>query len=48
LPQGFDIENCKTMGLQIVNILVKQIEGILTVTGSPGTTFTISFPKITT
>ncbi len=47
MPKGFNIEFCKTMGLQIVNILVKQIEGTLTLTGSPGTTFTLSFSTVT-
>jgi len=46
LHAGFDIDNCKTMGLQIVNILVHQIEGTLTITNNPGACFTISFPKV--
>jgi PAS domain S-box-containing protein len=45
LPEGFSIDNCKTMGLQIVQILVRQIEGQLTITSSGGTRFSISFPK---
>lgn len=45
MPEGFSIENCKSMGLQIVQILVKQIEGQLTITGNGGTCFAISFPK---
>jgi two-component sensor histidine kinase len=47
LQEGFNIENCKTMGLQIVNILVRQIDGSLIITNDPGATFKLSFPKIT-
>jgi len=46
LSAGFSIESCTTMGLQIVQILVKQIEATLTISSPPGTQFSISFPKI--
>lgn len=45
IPENVVFENCKTMGLQIVQILVKQIEGRVTLTNAPGATFAISFPK---
>ncbi len=44
LPQGFSMEGNKTMGLQIVEILVKQIEARLHIEQTNGTSFTISFP----
>jgi PAS domain S-box-containing protein len=43
MPSGFSPENCKTMGLQIVQILVKQLEGELHLEGPPGTLFKIFF-----
>lgn len=46
LPEDFNIENCKTMGLQIVNILIRQIDGSIIISNDPGTTITLSFPKI--
>jgi len=45
IPAGFSIETCKTMGLQIVQILVKQLEGHLTLVNDPGVNFTIIFPN---
>ena len=45
MPHDLSIENCKSMGLQIVQILVKQIEGNIVLVNNPGTGFTISFPK---
>ena len=43
LPEGFTMEGNKTMGLQIVDILVKQIEASLQIIQDKGTTFTILF-----
>ena len=43
LPDGFSIEEVKSMGLQIVNILVKQIEAQLIIKQDNGTTFTLIF-----
>lgn len=45
LPKDFDLNKCKTMGLQIVQILVKQIEGKITIINNPGANFTISFSR---
>jgi PAS domain S-box-containing protein len=44
LPEGFSMEGTKTMGLQIVDILVKQIEARLLIAKEKGTSFTIIFP----
>jgi len=44
LPDGFSMEGSKTMGLQIVDILVKQIEAHLQIEQGNGTSFTINFP----
>ena len=43
-PPGVDYRNPATLGLRIVNILVSQIRGTLTMPGSAGSTFAISFP----
>jgi len=44
-PKDFNLERCKTMGLQVVQILVKQIEGKMILMDKPHTTFTISFSR---
>lgn len=44
LPDGFTMEGTKTMGLQIVDILVKQIEAKLIIKQGGGTSFAIVFP----
>jgi two-component sensor histidine kinase len=44
-PREIDIRNPSTLGLRIVNILVAQLRGALTVNAGPGTSFTISFPS---
>lgn len=44
LPDGFSMEGSKTMGLQIVDILVKQIEARLLIEQQKGTSFTVIFP----
>ncbi|MCX6278859.1 MAG: PAS domain S-box protein [Bacteroidetes bacterium] len=43
LPKGFSIEDVKTMGLQIVQLLSRQIEGIVTIENNPGASFSITF-----
>jgi len=45
LPEGFDWQNSKSMGLPIVDLLTKQIAGTLHVRTNPGAAFTIEFPK---
>ena len=44
LPEGIDIADTKTLGLQLVNILTIQLEGILKIQKKEGTLFTIRFP----
>jgi PAS domain S-box-containing protein len=45
LPDGFDWRSTLTLGLRIVNILSRQIDGRLTVESSPsGTRFELRFP----
>jgi two-component system, sensor histidine kinase PdtaS len=43
-PPGVDYRTPVTLGLRIVNILVSQIRGTLTMPPGPGSTFAISFP----
>jgi PAS domain S-box-containing protein len=43
MPEDVKPEQFKTMGLQIVQILCKQIDGNLTVINNPGASFTITF-----
>ena len=43
LPSGLDILKNKSLGLQLINSLVKQIDGALLVENSAGTAFQVSF-----
>ena len=43
LPPGLDILKNKSLGLQLINSLVKQVDGNLQVEKSMGTSFQISF-----
>jgi two-component sensor histidine kinase len=43
MPQGVPIEQYKSMGLQVVQILCAQIEATLVVVNDPGASFTITF-----
>lgn len=43
LPDDFDISRSSTLGITLVNTLVRQLEGTLAVSGSPQTCFSISF-----
>lgn len=45
LPQGFSIRTTKTLGLQLVNRLVSQLEGSLELARDQGTTVTITFSE---
>ncbi len=44
-PREIDIRNPATLGLRIVNILVEQLRGSLTMNPGPGASFSISFPS---
>lgn len=45
-PANWDFKNVKTLGLQLVNVLTNQLDGILELDRSRGTEFRISFAKI--
>lgn len=45
LPESFEPENAETLGLQLVNSLVRQIGGVLEVKRNDGTEFKISFSE---
>ncbi len=44
LPDGFQLDKTETLGLQLVNRLVRQIEGTVELAESKGTEFIIKFP----
>ncbi len=44
LPANFDSEKNRTLGIEIVRILAKQLGGTLDIKTSPGASFTIRFP----
>jgi two-component sensor histidine kinase len=43
LPEGFEIENCTTVGLRLVNMLVKQLRGTIGLRTNGPAEFTIGF-----
>ncbi len=43
MSEGFDIEKAESLGLQLINALTSQIEGILEVSTTSGTHYTIKF-----
>jgi PAS domain S-box-containing protein len=43
IPEGLDFRNTKTLGLQLVISLVGQLNGMISLDGTSGTTFTIEF-----
>lgn len=43
LPPGLDFRNTETLGLQLVNLLTKQLQGELSLVNDGGATFTIRF-----
>ena len=46
MPEDLDIENSKTLGLQLVNNLVNQLDGKLEIDTHEGTEFKICFKEI--
>ncbi|MEN6574676.1 histidine kinase dimerization/phosphoacceptor domain -containing protein [Methanobacterium aggregans] len=46
LPEGIEPENAETLGLQLVNSLVRQIEGSMELIRNNGTEFKISFSEM--
>jgi two-component sensor histidine kinase len=45
LPNEFDINNTKTLGLMLVNSLTEQIDGKITINRENGTRFSIIFKE---
>lgn len=45
LPEGFDLLSVKSLGLQLVPLLVDQLHGTLVHESGPGTRFSIRFPN---
>ncbi|MGA7628372.1 MAG: PAS domain S-box protein [Methanoregula sp.] len=45
LPKNFDLKSTATLGMQLVQVLVRQLGGEITITSQQGTTFTITFPE---
>ena len=43
LPEGLDFRNTESLGLQIVNTLTEQIEGVIELDNAGGATFTLRF-----
>jgi two-component sensor histidine kinase len=46
LPQGRDLRDGSSLGLQLVDALVRQIEGRMEMEGNGGTTFTVTFSEL--
>ena len=46
LPEGFDLANVKSLGLQLVPLLADQLGGRFTVGGGPGARFSLRFPYV--
>lgn len=46
LPEGLDVDNCKTLGMRLVKTLINQLDGELEVENQHGTSFKIEFPAI--
>jgi two-component sensor histidine kinase len=44
LPEGFNWEQADSLGLQLVQVLTKQLDGTVRVDRTSGTRFEISFP----
>jgi len=44
LPQDMDVHQPQSLGLQLVNLLTRQVKGTLEMDGGSGTTVTITFP----
>lgn len=45
-PEDLDIKNTRTLGLQLINTLVKQLDGTIELDRAHGTTFKISFEEL--
>jgi two-component sensor histidine kinase len=47
VPPGFDFHDTKSLGLQIVNIMVRKLNGMISIEQGGGTTVKIAFPEET-
>lgn len=45
LPPGFHVEESKTLGMSLVNNLVRQLDGKMEITTGPGTRYLVTFPS---
>ena len=45
-PEAVDFKNSKSLGLELVNLLVGQMNGAITLTVERGATFTVTFPAV--
>lgn len=45
-PDGLDFQKTETRGLRLVNMLVNQINGVITLDKTEGTSFKIEFEKV--
>jgi two-component sensor histidine kinase len=46
IPQGLDLRKTETLGMQIINTLVEQIDGRLEFDSQEGTTFRLGFNEV--
>ena len=46
-PGTIDLEHAETMGLQLITILTRQIDGTIRLVEAPGTQYEIVFPTVT-
>jgi len=44
LPQGYDVRNSESLGLQLVSTLSDQLDAELEIDGRGGATFQLTFP----
>ena len=43
LPEGFEIQRCESLGLKLVSVLAKQLQGDIQILSNGGTEFSIRF-----
>jgi|AntRauTorckE5430_2_1112549.scaffolds.fasta_scaffold11697_3 two-component sensor histidine kinase len=46
LPEGFEQQKHKSLGLKLVKILSRQLRGSLSMKSEPGATFTVKFKDL--
>jgi two-component sensor histidine kinase len=46
LPMDWDFQTVRSLGLQLVKVLTKQLKGAIEITRSPGSQFRVSFSEI--